>query len=140
MPLGGSRRERLDQHVPLAEIASSLSTRLTLTPSTYRSGGPARYFRISETGGRVGFITPISHNFCESCNRVRVTCAGKLYLCLGHEDAIDLRQSLRLYPDDNRLVEAIQAAIARKPKGHDFAVGPADARSSTERAMSVTGG
>jgi cyclic pyranopterin phosphate synthase len=140
MPLGGSGRERLDQHIPLTQLADSLSQRWTLTPSMYQSGGLARYFQVEETGGRVGFITSLTHSFCDRCNRVRATCAGKLYLCLGHEDGVDLREPLRRSPNDDLLVEAIQAAIARKPRGHDFRVDPTQAQSSTERAMSVTGG
>lgn len=139
MPLGEAEGERLSQHVPLTQLRSSLSERWTPTPSTYRSGGPARYFRVSETGGRIGFITPLTQCFCESCNRVRVTCSGKLYLCLGHEEAVDLREPLRSCPDNDRLVEAIQAAIARKPKGHDFAIDRLGARPAAVRTMSVTG-
>jgi GTP 3',8-cyclase len=140
MPLGGAEGERLDQHVPLSQIASQLSGRLTLMPTTYRSDGPARYFVARETGGRIGFITPITECFCAGCNRVRVTCAGKLYLCLGNEAGVDLRAPLRQSRDDGRLVEAIQAAIARKPKGHDFAAGMTGTRSALVRAMNVTGG
>jgi len=112
---------------------------MTLTPSTHHSGGPARYFTVNETGGRVGMITPLSHSFCERCNRVRVTCSGKLYLCLGHDDGADLREPLRRSQDDDLLIGAIETAIARKPKGHDFRFRP-QAPSPTERAMSVTGG
>src|SRR4029077_2273246 len=105
----------------------------TLTDIDYRTGGPARYVNVAETGGRLGFITPLTHNFCESCNRVRVTCTGTLYMCLGQEDAADLRAPLRASADDGQLVAAIGAAIARKPKGHDFIIdrrhrGPAVAR------------
>ena len=140
MPLGATERERLDQHVPLGQVRASLAERFTLTPSTHRSGGPARYFQSRETGGRVGFITPLSHSFCEACNRVRVTCSGRLYLCLGHEEGVDLRQPLRLSSNDDLLIEAVQAAISRKPKGHDFVVARPDGLSSTGRGMSVTGG
>jgi cyclic pyranopterin phosphate synthase len=140
MPLGGAERERLDQHVPLTQVRTSLVERFTLTPSTYRSGGPARYCGVQETGGRVGFITPLTHSFCEACNRVRVTCSGKLYLCLGHEDGVDLREPLRLSSSDELLIGALQAAITRKPKGHDFLAAPRDGLSTTGRAMSVTGG
>jgi cyclic pyranopterin phosphate synthase len=140
MPLGGRGRERLDQHLPLSQVAASLSEAMTLMPTDYQSGGPARYFQVAETGGRIGFITPLSHCFCDRCNRVRVTCSGKLYLCLGHEDGIDLRESLRRSPDDDRLARNIRAAIAKKPKGHDFRIDPLQPRPSTERAMSVTGG
>ena len=111
-----------------------------MTPSTYRSGGPARYCHIRETGGRVGFITPLTHSFCETCNRVRVTCSGRLYLCLGHEDGVDLREPLRLSRGDDLLIGAVQAAISRKPKGHDFAASRCGENPSTKRGMSVTGG
>ncbi len=140
MPLGGAERERLNQHLPLTQIRSALAERFTLTPSTYRSGGPARYFQVQETGGRVGFITPLTHSFCEACNRVRVTCSGKLYLCLGHEDGVDLREPLRLTRGDELLLGALLTAISRKPRGHDFAIAPRGGISSTQRGMSVTGG
>lgn len=140
MPLGGVGRERLDQHVPLTEIAASLSERLTLAPTPFQSGGPARYFAVRETGGRVGFISPVTQCFCQGCNRVRVACSGKLYLCLGHDQGVDLREPIRRSSDDQRLVEAIRTAIAGKPQGHSFAIGMADSRSSSLRAMSVTGG
>ncbi len=99
-----------------------MSRRYTLTPSAYATGGPARYFDVAETGGRLGFITPLTHNFCESCNRVRVTCTGTLYMCLGQDDAADLREPLRRSESDGPLEAAIRAAIARKPKGHDFLI------------------
>ncbi len=140
MPLGGVGRERLDQHVPLTEIAASLSARLTLTPTSYQSGGPARYFAVRETGGRLGFISPVTQCFCQGCNRVRVACSGKLYLCLGHDQGVDLRESIRKWSDDQGLVEAIRTTIARKPQGHSFAIEMAESRLSTPRAMSVTGG
>ena len=140
MPLGAVERERFDQFLPLTELRASLEKRLTLTPSLYASGGPARYFDVKETGGRLGFITPLTHNFCESCNRVRVTCTGRLYMCLGQEDAADLREPLRRSEADDLLVAAIRAAIQRKPKGHDFVIGRAGSHASTARYMSVTGG
>ena len=121
-------------------MRAALAERFTLTPSTYRSGGPARYFQVQETGGRVGFITPLTHSFCEACNRVRVTCSGKLYLCLGHEDGVDLREPLRLTRGDELLLGALLTAISRKPRGHDFAIAPRGGISSTQRGMSVTGG
>ena len=111
-----------------------------LTESDYRTGGPARYVRVEETGGRLGFITPLSHNFCESCNRVRLTCTGTLYMCLGQEDAADLRAPLRASPDDALLEDAIGAAIARKPKGHDFIIDRRHRGPAVPRHMSVTGG
>jgi cyclic pyranopterin phosphate synthase len=140
MPLGAVERERFDQFLPLTQLRAALERRFTLTPSPYASGGPARYFDVAETGGRLGFITPLTHNFCESCNRVRVTCTGRLYMCLGREDAADLREPLRRSEADDGLVEAIRAAIARKPKGHDFVIERAGSHASTARHMSVTGG
>ena len=108
--------------------------------SGYRTGGPARYMQVAETGGRLGFITPLTHNFCESCNRVRVTCTGTLYMCLGQDDAADLRAPLRASPDNELLHDALDAAIARKPKGHDFIIGRDHAKPAVARHMSVTGG
>ena len=139
MPLGAMDFDRTDQFVPLTELRAELERSLTLTASTYASGGPARYYEVKETGGRVGFITPLTHNFCESCNRVRVTCTGTLYMCLGQEDAADLREPLRRSPSDEPLIEAIRAAIARKPKGHDFVIRRA-ARPAVSRHMNATGG
>ena len=140
MPLGEIENARFDQYLPLTELRAKLSQRYTLTPSTHASGGPARYFDIAETGGRLGFITPLTHNFCESCNRVRVTCTGTLYMCLGQDDAADLRAPLRRSESDEPLLEAIRAAITRKPKGHDFVIERAQSHASTRRHMSVTGG
>jgi len=139
MPLGAMERDRADQFLPLTELRASLESSLTLTPSTYATGGPARYYDVKETGGRLGFITPLTHNFCESCNRVRVTCTGTLYMCLGQEDAADLREPLRRSASDAPLIAAIRAAIARKPKGHDFVIARA-AAPATERHMNATGG
>ena len=139
MPLGAMERDRADQFMPLTELRADLERSLTLTPSAHSTGGPARYFDVKETGGRIGFITPLTHNFCESCNRVRVTCTGTLYMCLGQEDAADLRAPLRRSESDEALVEAIRAAIARKPKGHDFVIARA-AKPAVERHMSTTGG
>jgi cyclic pyranopterin phosphate synthase len=140
MPLGEVEKARFDQYLPLNELRAALSRRYTLTPSSHATGGPARYFDVAETGGRLGFITPLTHNFCESCNRVRVTCTGTLYMCLGQDDAADLRAPLRRSESDGPLEEAIRAAIARKPKGHDFAIERFEAHASTRRHMSVTGG
>ncbi|MGD0641893.1 MAG: GTP 3',8-cyclase MoaA [Roseiarcus sp.] len=140
MPLGMVQSERFDQFLPLTELRAALEERLTLTPSPYATGGPARYFDVKETGGRVGFITPLTHNFCESCNRVRVTCTGRLYMCLGREDSADLREPLRRSEVDDALIEAIRAAIARKPQGHDFVIERTGSHASTDRHMSVTGG
>ncbi|MBO0733399.1 MAG: GTP 3',8-cyclase MoaA [Methylocapsa sp.] len=141
MPLGAIETARADQYVPLSAIKARLSERFTLREVDYRTGGPARYVRIEETGGRLGFITPLTHNFCESCNRVRVTCTGKLYMCLGQEDCADLRAPLRASPTDELLHQALDAAIARKPKGHDFVIDRAKGnRPAVSRHMSVTGG
>jgi len=140
MPLGDIEKSRFDQYMPLTELRASLSRRFTLNPSLYATGGPARYFDVSETGGRLGFITPLTHNFCESCNRVRVTCTGTLYMCLGQDDAADLRTPLRRSESDAPLEDAIRAAIARKPKGHDFLIERTQTHASTRRHMSVTGG
>ncbi len=139
MPLGAMERDRADQFLPLTELRADLERSLTLTPSTHSTGGPARYYDVKETGGRLGFITPLTHNFCESCNRVRVTCTGTLYMCLGQEDAADLREPLRRSESDAALIAAIRAAIARKPKGHDFVIARA-AAPAVSRHMSATGG
>jgi cyclic pyranopterin phosphate synthase len=139
MPLGAMEPDRADQFMPLTELRADLERSLTLTPSAYATGGPARYYDVKETGGRLGFITPLTHNFCESCNRVRVTCTGTLYMCLGQEDAADLREPLRRSESDAPLNEAIRAAIERKPKGHDFVIERA-APPAVQRHMSATGG
>jgi cyclic pyranopterin phosphate synthase len=140
MPLGEVERDRFDQFLPLTELRAGLERQFTLSPSPHASGGPARYYDVAETGGRLGFITPLTHNFCESCNRVRVTCVGRLYLCLGREDSADLRAPLRRSEGDEALEAAIRAAILRKPKGHDFIVTRAGSHASTARHMSATGG
>jgi GTP 3',8-cyclase len=140
MPLGKIEAERADQFLPLNLVERQLSERFTLRPIDYKTGGPARYVRVEETGGRLGFITPHTHNFCESCNRVRVTCTGTLYMCLGQEDAADLRAPLRASQSDALLNEALEAAIARKPKGHDFIIDRRGAKPAVTRHMSVTGG
>lgn len=139
MPLGEIEGDRTDQFLPLSVARSRLEQRYTMTPLPDRTGGPARYVRIAETGGRLGFITPLTHNFCESCNRVRLTCTGKLYMCLGQEDAADLRAALRASPDDALVTQAVIDAIARKPKGHDFVIERARP-AAVPRHMSVTGG
>ncbi|GAB4139367.1 MAG: GTP 3',8-cyclase MoaA [Sphingomonadales bacterium] len=140
MPLGEIDGDRTDQYLPLSHVRADLAQRWTLTDSDERTGGPARYVRIAETGGRLGFITPLTHNFCESCNRVRVTCTGMLYMCLGQADKADLRAPLRASNDDALLSAAIDEAIGRKPKGHDFIIDRAHNRPALARHMSVTGG
>ena len=140
MPLGDIDGDRTDQYLPLSLVRARLAQRYTLTDIPYRTGGPARYVSVAETGGRIGFITPMTHNFCESCNRVRVTCTGTLYMCLGQDDAADLRAPLRESDSDARLEEAIRDAIARKPKGHDFIIDRRNAKPAVARHMSTTGG
>jgi cyclic pyranopterin phosphate synthase len=141
MPMGEIGGDaRLDQYLPLSMVRADLARRWTLTDIDHQTGGPARYVRIEETGGRLGFITPLTHNFCESCNRVRLTCTGTLYMCLGQEDAADLRAPLRAGPDDGLLDAAIGEAIARKPKGHDFIIDRRHRGPAVARHMSVTGG
>jgi GTP 3',8-cyclase len=140
MPLGDIDGDRTDQYLPLSVVRARLLDRFALEDIPYKTGGPARYVRVKETGGRLGFITPMTHNFCESCNRVRLTCTGTLYMCLGQEDAADLRGPLRASADDALLSTAIDAAIARKPKGHDFIIDRRTKRPAVQRHMSVTGG
>ena len=141
MPMGEIGEEaRLDQYLPLSRVRAQLAQRWTLAESDYQTGGPARYVTVGETGGRIGFITPLTHNFCESCNRVRLTCTGTLYMCLGQEDAADLRAPLRASESDALLYGAIQEAIARKPKGHDFIIDRSHHGPAVPRHMSVTGG
>ena len=139
MPLGEVDRDRTAHYLPLSLVRADLAKRWTLEDIPYRTGGPARYMRVAETGGRLGFITPLTHNFCESCNRVRVTCTGTLYMCLGQEDAADLRAALRASEGNELLYAAIDEAISRKPKGHDFVIDRSN-RPSVSRHMSVTGG
>jgi len=141
MPMGDIGAEnRLDQYLPLSLVRARLAQRWTLEEIDYRTGGPARYVRVKETGGRLGFITPLTHNFCESCNRVRLTCTGTLYMCLGQDDAADLRAPLRRSESDELLDAAIAEAIARKPKGHDFIIDRRHTAPAVARHMSVTGG
>jgi cyclic pyranopterin phosphate synthase len=140
MPMGEIDGDRTDQYLPLSLVRARLMDRWTLVDIPYRTGGPARYVEVEETGGRVGFITPMTHNFCESCNRVRLTCTGTLYMCLGQDDAADLRTPLRMSGDDALLSEAIDEAIARKPKGHDFVIDRRSKKPAVARHMSVTGG
>jgi cyclic pyranopterin phosphate synthase len=141
MPMGDIGSEnRLDQYLPLSMVRARLGQRWTLDETDYRTGGPARYFVVRETGQRLGFITPLTHNFCESCNRVRLTCTGTLYMCLGQDDAADLRKPLRESEADEALDAAIRAAIDRKPKGHDFVIDRRNHGPAVQRHMSVTGG
>ena len=141
MPMGEMGEEmRLDQYWPLKDLRARLAERFTLTDLAERTGGPARYVRVEETGQKIGFITPLTHNFCESCNRVRVTCTGELFMCLGQEDNADLRAPLRAASDDATLEQAIRAAIARKPKGHDFDYSRQKVKGQVSRHMSHTGG
>jgi cyclic pyranopterin phosphate synthase len=140
MPLGDIGPERVDQYLPLSLVRARLSQRYALEDIDYRTGGPARYMRVNETGGRLGFITPLTHNFCEGCNRVRVTCTGTLFMCLGQEDSADLRTPLRASEADGLLQAAIDEAIARKPKGHDFIIDRRTRQPALARHMSMTGG
>ena len=140
MPLGDVGEGRLDQYLPLSMLRAKLAQRFTLDEIDYQTGGPARYVRVAETGGRLGFITPLTHNFCESCNRVRLTCTGTLFMCLGQEDAADLRSPLRASESDDLVNAAIDAAVLRKPRGHDFIIDRRHQRPAVARHMSVTGG
>lgn len=140
MPMGDIDGDRTDHYLPLTGVRERLDSVWTLNDVEYRTGGPARYAEVVETGQRIGFITPLSHNFCETCNRVRLTCTGRLYMCLGQDDDADLRTALRASNDDDHLSAAIDAAIARKPKGHDFVIDRKRETGAVERHMSVTGG
>ncbi|QWG11573.1 GTP 3',8-cyclase MoaA [Bradyrhizobium sediminis] len=140
MPMGDIGEGRIDQYVPLSLLRARLAQQFTLTDIDDDTGGPARYVSVSETGGKLGFITPMTHNFCEACNRVRITCTGTLHTCLGHEDASDLRKPLRTSADNDLLSAAIDRAIGLKPKGHDFIIDRRHNRPSVSRHMSVTGG
>jgi cyclic pyranopterin phosphate synthase len=140
MPMGDIGEGRIDQYVPLSLLRAKLATNYTLSDLPDDTGGPARYVRVGETGGRLGFITPMTHNFCESCNRVRITCTGTIHTCLGHEDATDLRAPLRAAADNALLNAAIDSAIGTKPKGHDFIIDRRHKGPSVSRHMSVTGG
>ncbi|WP_163266955.1 GTP 3',8-cyclase MoaA [Chelativorans alearense] len=140
MPMGEIDADRTDQYLPLSELRARLERQFTLTDIPYKTGGPARYVEVAETGGRLGFITPLTHNFCESCNRVRLTCTGTLYMCLGQEDAADLRAPLRSSEGNGLVSNAIDEAIGRKPKGHDFIIDRTTKRPAVSRHMSVTGG
>jgi GTP 3',8-cyclase len=140
MPMGEIEEDRTDRYLPLSELRARMEERFTLTDNAYRTGGPARYVTVEETGGRLGFITPMTHNFCETCNRVRLTCTGTLYMCLGQNDAADFREVLRSTDDDAVLRSAVDEAISRKPKGHDFIIDREHNRPAVARHMSMTGG
>ena len=140
MPMGDVGAGRIDQYLPLSVVRARLAREFTLSDLDETTGGPARYVRVAETGGKLGFITPMTHNFCESCNRVRITCTGTLHTCLGHEDASDLRKPLRASPDDDLLGAAIDRAVGLKPRGHDFIIDRRHNRPTVNRHMSVTGG
>ncbi|NOU06022.1 MAG: GTP 3',8-cyclase MoaA [Hyphomicrobiaceae bacterium] len=140
MPLGEIEADRTDQYLPLSLVRARLAEKFTLIENDYRTGGPARYLTVKETGGRLGLITPLTHNFCESCNRVRLTCTGTLYMCLGQEDAVDLRDAVRASSADDLLDATIDRGILRKPKGHDFIIDRQTKKPAVSRHMSVTGG
>ena len=140
MPMGEIDSDRTDQYLPLSLLRAQLEKQFTLTDIPFKTSGPARYVEVAETGGKLGFITPMTHNFCESCNRVRITCTGMLYMCLGQDDSADLRDALRASEGNDLLAETIDRAIARKPKGHDFIIDRRTNRPSVSRHMSVTGG
>ena len=140
MPLGDIEGDRTDQYLPLSTVRSRLRQSWTLQETDYKTGGPARYFTVAQTGRRIGFITPMTHNFCESCNRVRLTCTGTLYMCLGQDDQADFRRILRAGASDDELDAAIRAAIALKPQGHDFVIDRRSQKPALARHMSVTGG
>ncbi|MEP0233344.1 GTP 3',8-cyclase MoaA [Roseibium sp.] len=140
MPLGEIDGDRTDQYLPLSLVRARMSDAFTMEDIPYKTGGPARYMAVKETGGRIGFITPMTHNFCESCNRVRVTCTGQLYMCLGQDDMADLRAPLRASEGNELLSAAIDEAIGRKPKGHDFIIDRRTKQPAVTRHMSVTGG
>jgi cyclic pyranopterin phosphate synthase len=140
MPMGEIDADRTDQYLPLSQLRASLEQQFTLSDIPFKTGGPARYVEVAETGGRLGFITPMTHNFCESCNRVRLTCTGTLFMCLGQEDAADLRSPMRASEGNELLSQAIDEAITRKPKGHDFIIDRTTRRPAVSRHMSVTGG
>ena len=140
MPMGEIEEDRTDHYMRLSEMRRQLEEQFTFSDIPYRTGGPARYLEVAETGGRLGLITPMTHNFCESCNRVRLTCTGTLYMCLGQNDAADLRTALRASEDDAYLSQVIDEAIGRKPKGHDFIIDRNHRKPAVARHMSVTGG
>ncbi|WP_419728693.1 GTP 3',8-cyclase MoaA [Lichenicola sp.] len=139
MPMGDTGEDRTDRYLPLSLVRARIEQRWTLHDVPYRTGGPARYVHVAETGRRLGFITPMTHTFCETCNRVRLSCTGTLYMCLGQDDSADLRRPLRSGVDDQALMGEIRRAIARKPQGHDFIIDRQQTR-GVGRHMSATGG
>ena len=140
MPMGDTGEDRLDRYLPLSLVRARLERRWTLRDTAHRTGGPARYALVEETGQRIGFITPMTHTFCETCNRVRLSCTGTLYMCLGQDDAADLRRPLREGADQPALMAAIRQAIRRKPQSHDFVIGRREDKGGIARHMSTTGG
>jgi len=140
MPMGEIEEDRTDRYLPLSRLRQELEQQFTLSDIPFKTGGPARYVDVAETGGKLGFITPLTHNFCESCNRVRLTCTGTLFMCLGQDDAADLRAALRSSEGNELVSAAIDEAISRKPKGHDFIIDRDTKRPAVLRHMSVTGG
>jgi cyclic pyranopterin phosphate synthase len=140
MPMGEIKESRNDQYLPLSLVRERLQKKYNLIETDYNTGGPARYVQVKETGGKLGFITPLTHNFCESCNRVRLTCTGILYMCLGQNDAADLRKVIRNGLEKEELEKSIIEAISRKPKGHDFEISRRAIKPAVQRHMSVTGG
>lgn len=140
MPMGEIDGDRIDQYLPLTDVRDTIEKKWTLTPDIHRTGGPSRYFQIKETNGRIGFISPLTNNFCDGCNRVRLTCTGKLYLCLGQGDHTDFREIMRQGGTDNDLDDALLEAITRKPKAHNFEIKNANSKPAVDRTMSLTGG
>ena len=140
MPMGEIGEKRIDQYMPLTEVRSLIKTRYSITDDPLKTGGPAKYVHCHETNQKIGFITPLTHNFCETCNRVRITCTGKMYMCLGQEDKEDLKKPLRESENDDLLKKVIYKAILRKPKGHDFVIERKKDEKFVPRHMNVTGG
>jgi len=140
MPMGEIGEKRSDQYMPLTEVKSLIQTKYSITEDSLRTGGPARYVHCHETDQKIGFITPHTHNFCELCNRVRITCTGEMYMCLGQQDKADLKKPLRKSENDQLLKSVIYEAISRKPKGHDFVIERKENEQFVPRHMNVTGG
>ena len=140
MPMGEIGEKRVNQYMPLTDVKSLIQTKYSLSDDPLKTGGPARYVHCHETDQKIGFITPHTHNFCETCNRVRITCTGEMYMCLGQEDKVDLKKPLRKSENNDLLKETIYEAILRKPKGHDFIIERKENEKFVPRHMSVTGG